>query len=119
MSIVLNVIFALPERIPEFDCPVAGARNDLPVVGREADGEDIGGVADETAGGEAGVQVPQAEGVVPGRGEGELAVRGDDDVRNEVVVAAKNAFWVTVRVLVARQLPDNDGFVCAGSFRGC
>merc|ERR1719258_717634 len=39
------------------------------VVGREGDREDIFVVSDEAAGGEAGVQVPQAEGAVPRAGE--------------------------------------------------
>lgn len=65
MTIILDIVLALPEGIPELDRPVARARDNLPVVCREADGEDIGGVADETAGGETGVQVPEAKCVVP------------------------------------------------------
>lgn len=66
MTILLNVILALPERIPELDRPVTRARDDLPVVSAEADRQDIGGVSNEAAGGETGVEVPQAKGVVPG-----------------------------------------------------
>ena len=66
MSIILNVVLALAEGVPELDGLVAGAGDDLPVVGGEADGKDIGGVANEATGGGAGVQVPEAEGVVPG-----------------------------------------------------
>lgn len=47
-------------------------------------------MADEAAGGEAGVEVPEAEGVVPRRRERELAVRRHDDVRDEVVVAVQD-----------------------------
>lgn len=45
---------AVSERVPELDGPVARARNDLSVVGGEGDGEDVVGVADETAGGDTG-----------------------------------------------------------------
>jgi hypothetical protein len=34
--------------------------------------------------------------MVPGGREGELAVRGDDDVRDKVIVATKDAFGVAV-----------------------
>ena len=112
VAVILDVVFALAEGVPELDRPVARARDDLPVVSREADGQNVGGVADEAAGGETGVEVPETEGVVPRRGEGELAVRGDDDVRDEVVVAVEDALRVAVLILVTGELPDDDRLVC-------
>ena len=111
VAVLLDVVLALAEGVPELDGPVTGAGDDLPVVGREADGEDIGGVANEAASGETGVQVPETESVIPGSREGELAIRGDDDIGDEVVVAVENALGVAVAVLVAGQLPDDDGLV--------
>ena len=111
VSIVLDVIFTFTEGVPELDCPVARARDNLTVVRREADGEDIGGVADETTGSVASVKIPQAQRVVPRRGERELAIGGNDDVGNEVVVAVKDTLRVTVLVLVASELPDNNRLV--------
>ena len=111
MALVLDIVFALSEGVPELDRPVAGARDDLPVVGAEADGEDIGGVADEAAGSETGVQVPETEGVVPRRRKGELADGGNNNIRHEVVVAVEDALRVPVRDLVACQLPDDDSLV--------
>lgn len=58
-------------------------------------------MAHEAAGGCASVEVPQAEGVVPGRGEGELAVGRDDDVRDKVVVAVEDSFRVAERIIIA------------------
>jgi hypothetical protein len=52
----------------------------LAVVCGEGDGQDVLGVAQEAAGGGAGVDVPEAEGAVPGARQAEGAVRGDDDV---------------------------------------
>ena len=80
MTVLLNVVFALSESIPKFDGSVTGAGNDLPVISTEADREDIRGVADKSTGGETGVQVPETEGVIPGRREGELAIRRNDHV---------------------------------------
>lgn len=68
-------------------------------------------MANEAAGGCTGVKVPQTQCVVPGRRECELAIRRDNDVGYEVVVAVENSFRVSVRVIVAGQLPDNDSFV--------
>lgn len=111
MSVLFDVKLALAKGIPKLDRPVAGARDDLPVVSTKADRQNVGGVADESTSGRASVQVPQTKGVVPGRRQGELAVRRDDDVGDEVIVAVKNAFWVAVRVVIAGQLPDDDSLV--------
>lgn len=55
--------------------------------------------------------------MVPGRGQSKLTVRGDDDIGNEVIVSMKYALGITVRVVFASQLPDNDGLVCDGEIR--
>ena len=44
-------------------------------------------MADEATGGFAGVEIPETEGLVPGSGEGVLAIGRDDDVLDKVVVA--------------------------------
>ena len=111
VAVILDVVFAFTEGIPELDTAVARAGDDLSVVGAEADGQDIGGVADETTCGETSVEVPETEGVVPRGGKRELAVGGDDDVRDEVVVSVEDALGVTVLVLLASELPDDDRLV--------
>ena len=111
VAILLDVVLALAEGVPELDRPVTGAGDDLPVVSGEADGQYIGGVANEATSGETGVEVPQTESVVPRGRKRELAVRRDDNVRDKVVVAVEDALGVAVGVLITGQLPDNDGFV--------
>jgi hypothetical protein len=69
-------------------------------------------VSDESTRGLAGVEIPETESVIPRCGEGKLAIGGDDDVRDEVVVSVQNAFWISVCILVTGQLPDNDSLVC-------
>jgi hypothetical protein len=113
VAVFLDVVFALPKSVPELDGTVTGTRDDLTVVRTEADRENIGGMADKAAGCETSIQVPEAEGVIPGGGESKLTVRGDDDVRYEVVVAFKDALRVSVRILIASELPDNDSLVLA------
>lgn len=111
MSLLLDVVLALSEGVPQLDSAVTRSGDDLPVISTEADGENIGGVSDEATGGQSSVQVPETESVIPGRGESELAVGRDNDIGDKVVVSVKDALGVAVRVLVASQLPDNDGLV--------
>jgi len=56
---------AVTEGVPELDCAVARSRNDLSVVGRERDRENIVGMSDKSAGGGASGELPEAEGLVP------------------------------------------------------
>lgn len=51
--------------------------------------------------------------MVPGRREGELAIRGYDDIRDKMIMATKDAFGVTIRILVTSELPHNDCLVYA------
>ena len=112
MTILLDVILALSKRVPQLDGAVARAGDDLPVVSAEADGENVRGVADKTAGGETSIEVPEAEGVVPRRREGKLAIRRDDNIGDEVVMSVEDTLGVTVRVLFTSQLPDDDSLIC-------
>jgi len=111
VSILLDIEFTFTKGVPELDRFVARTRDNLPVISAEADGQNVGSVSDKFPGRVSGAQVPKTEGVIPRSGKGELAVRRDDDVGNEVVVSVENAFWVTERVLIPGQLPDDDGFV--------
>lgn len=69
-------------------------------------------MADESTRGLAGVKVPEAKGVIPRSGKGELAIGGDDDIRDKVVVSVQDTFWISVCILVTGQLPDDDSLVC-------
>merc|ERR1711881_317967 len=71
-------VLALTKGVPELDGLVAGSGDDLTVVGGESNREDILLVSHKAAGGHAGVEVPEAEGAVPGAGEGELPVGRSD-----------------------------------------
>ena len=113
MTILLDGELALTEGVPQLDGLVAGSRNDLTVVSGEGDRENIVGVADEAARGKAGVEVPETEGLVPGGGQGELTIRGDDNILNGRVVSVKGLAGDTeVALVIADQVPDDDGLVC-------
>lgn len=108
---ILNVVFALAKGVPQLDGPVTRTGDDLTIVCAEADRQNIGGVANEAAGSQSRVKIPETEGMIPRSRESELAVRRDNDVRHEVVMSMEDSFWVSVRVIIASQLPDNDGLV--------
>jgi hypothetical protein len=112
--LLLDGVLALAERVPQLDGLVARAGDDLAVVHGEGHGEDILGVADEAAGGGTGVEVPEAEGAVPGAGEGELAVGGDHYVLDEVGVTAERPLREAVVALLAGEGPQDDSLVAGG-----
>lgn len=78
MALIRDGVLAVAEGVPELDGPVTRARDDLAVVGGEGDGENVVGVADEATSGGAAGQLPEAEGLVPRRGESVRTVRGND-----------------------------------------
>lgn len=137
MALVGDCVLAVTESVPELDCAVAGAGDDLTVVRREGDGEDVVGVADETAGGDTGGELPQAESLVPGGGERVGTVGGDDlswrilgvisichatqrpgctyTVRDDVVVAVKRTLGVAVvSTVLTGEVPDDQALVARG-----
>ena len=112
MAILLDGELALTEGVPELDGLVTGSGNDLTVIGRERDREDIVGVANEATGGQTGVEVPKTEGLVPGSGQSELTIGGDDNILDGRVVSVKGLLGDTeVTLIITNQVPDDDGLV--------
>ena len=111
-------VFAFPQSVPQLDGFIARSRDDLTVVHREGHGQHVLGVAHESAGGAARVDLPQPQRAVPAAAQGELSVRRNDDVGYEVRVAAEGALGVAVGVVLARvgvgEPPADDGFVAGG-----
>jgi hypothetical protein len=65
-------------------------------------------VANKSTGCDTSVEVPKTESVVPRGRESELAVRGDDDVRDEMIMSTKDTLWISIRILVASEMPDDN-----------
>ena len=84
MALVLDGVLALGQGVPQLDGLVPRGGDDLPVVGGEGHGQHVFGVVLEPAGGLAGGQVPQPQGLVPGAGQSEVAVRGQNNVGDKV-----------------------------------
>jgi hypothetical protein len=111
VALVGDGVLAVTEGVPQLDGAVTGTGDDLTVVGREADGKDVVVVADETAGGLAGGKLPEAEGLVPGRGQSVGTVGGDHTVGDDVRVTVEGAFGVSVGGLITGKVPDDEGLV--------
>lgn len=108
---VFNVVFTFTQSVPELDALVTRTGDDLTVIGRERDGKDISVVSDETAGSGTVDEVPKTEGLVPGGGQSELTVRGDDNILDKVVVSSQSSTGDTVIGFVSGELPDNDRLI--------
>jgi len=112
VAVLLDGELALSEGVPQLDGLVTGSRDDLTVVSREGNREDIVGVADEAAGGQTGVEVPETEGLVPRGGQGELTVGGDNNILDSRVVAVEGLAGNTkVALVITDQVPDDDALV--------
>lgn len=78
MALVRNGKLAVSECVPQLDSSVARPRNDLTVIGGEGNGKNIVGVAYKATSSDTGCELPEAEGFVPGRGEGVGTIGGND-----------------------------------------
>jgi len=105
---------AVTEGVPQLDGAVTGTGDDLTVVGGERDGQNIVGVADESAGGVTGGELPETERLIPRGGQSVGTIGGDHTVRDDVRVTLEAALGVTVGLLITGKVPDDQGLV-AGS----
>jgi len=112
VSLILDGVLALSEGVPQLDGLISRSRDNLSVVSREGNREDILSVSDESSSGGSGVQVPQSEGGIPRSRKGELSIRRDDDILNKVSVSSEGSSGSSV-VLVgfSGDVPDHDSLI--------
>jgi len=108
---VLDGVLALAERVPQLDRLIARTGDNLAVVHRESNREDILGVTDKASGRGTSVKVPQSESAVPRTGEGELSVGRDHDVLDEVGVTVEGSARVAVVFFLTGEVPQDHGLV--------
>jgi hypothetical protein len=104
VTIFGDVVLALTQGVPELDRLITRTRDDLTVISREADRQNIVGVTDETTSGGTVVQVPETEGLIPRGGQSELTVRRDSKIFNEVGVTNKRLTGDTVVQFISKCL---------------
>jgi hypothetical protein len=111
VALVGDGVLAVTQGVPELDGTVTRTGDNLAVVGGERDGKDVVVVADESAGSGTAGELPETERLVPRGGESVGTVRGDHTVRDDVRVTLEAALGVTVGLLVAGKVPDDQGLV--------
>ena len=105
------MVYLHSARVLQLDGLVTGAGHDLTVVSAEGNRQDVLGMVLEAARGLASGQIPQAQSLVPGSGEGVVAVGREDDVADEVRVAVQTFLWDTIVGLVTGQFPYDQSLV--------
>lgn len=68
-------------------------------------------MSDEPPGGDPRVEVPEAEGLIPGGGKAKLAIEGDGKVLDEVVVALEPSSGDSILISIVGEVPHDDGFI--------
>jgi hypothetical protein len=112
VSLFFDGVLALTQGVPQLDGLISGGRDDLSVVSREGNAQDILVVTDEATSGGSKVKVPQSQGAIPRARESELTIRRDGEVRDKVGVSVKRLLWDTIVLLrLTSQLPDDDASV--------
>jgi len=115
VPILLDSVLALCEGVPELDGLVSASRHNLTVVSRECNRQNILGVILKPPGSLASAEVPQSESFVPRSGKGEVSIRRQHHVRDEMAVTMKSLLWDSVVAnVVPGQLPDNERLVSTG-----
>jgi hypothetical protein len=78
VALIGDGVLAVTEGVPELDGSVTRTGNNLAVVGREADREDVVGVADESSSGGTSSKLPETQSLVPRGRQSVGTVRRDN-----------------------------------------
>lgn len=89
MTTLSDVELALSKSVPQLDGLITRTRDDLSVVSRERDREDVVGVADETTGSSTSVQIPKTDSLIPRGRQSKLTIRRDGKILDKMVVTEK------------------------------
>lgn len=106
-----KVSLQLAACVPKLDGFVTGARDDQSIVGGEGHGQHVIGVTNEGGLGHSRVQDKQAHRLVPRGSQDELAITGQSDVLDEMIVSSQGALGNGVRFTAPHQLPHDCRFI--------
>lgn len=116
--VFLNGVFALTEGVPELDSLITSSGDDLSVISREANREDVTLVGDERSDGLALIEVPESQSLIPGSRQRVSAIGREDNIRDSTVMAAQRLTGITVSLTFRSQFPHDDLLVTRRSDDG-
>ena len=112
VSLVFDGVLAFSESVPQLDGLVSGSRNDLSVIERESNRQDVLGVSEELSGGDSSVDIPESQGSVPRSRQGELSVGGNSEILNKVGVSNQNLLGNTIGLFrLLGQVPYEESLI--------
>merc|ERR1739848_371669 len=101
VTLLLDGVFALSQSIPQLDGLVSGSTDNLPVIGRKSNAQNIVAVIFKTPGGTSSGQIPQSQVLVPRSGQGKVSIRREDNIRNKVSVSMETLLGDSIVLLIA------------------
>jgi hypothetical protein len=111
VSVMGDLVLELSKSVPQIDGLISGSRDDLSVISRESNRQDILSMSNESSGGDTSVKIPQSKGSIPRSGESELSIRRDGKVLDEVSVSLHSSNWDSIFRVLTSELPFDDGLV--------
>ncbi len=118
MLVLLDGVLALTQGVPELDGLVTTGRDDLSVVSRETDREDIALVGDEGSDRLTLIQVPESQSLIPRSRKSVSSIGRENDIGDGAVVAAQSLTGIAVGFTLRGELPDDDLLVTGRSDNG-
>jgi hypothetical protein len=110
-SLTLKGVLAFTNGVPDTDGAVAAGRNNLTVVRRERNREDITRVANKAADSLAVGKIPQTKSLIPRGRDGIRTVLRDSNILDNVRVALERAERDTIGSLITGKVPDDQSLV--------
>jgi len=108
-------VLASTQSVPQVDGLVTGSGDNLSVVSGESNTQNIVGVVDKSLGSGARSELPQSQGAIPRSREGELTIRRDGNILDEVAVSGQASSGVTISgLIIGGDLPMDDGLITRG-----
>jgi len=91
VAVLVDGVFAFSEGIPELDGFVSRTRDDLSVISRESNAQDVLRVANESSSGGSKIEIPESKSAVPRSRQSKLSIGRDNNVGDEVVVSSQSS----------------------------
>merc|ERR1739838_1008649 len=101
VSLLLDGVFALSQSIPQLDGLVSRSTDNLPIIGRKSNAQNIVAVVFKTPCGTSSGQIPQSQVLVPRSGQGKVSIRREDNIRNKVSVSMETLLGDSIVLLIA------------------